>query len=427
MNPHQNEVKLLADISERMKAEQLTRQQLVTSKTNIKVTDDEVDSVPRLIYNHALTKTDLRSLSGLGQKHFVQSLENAQNAGVIGDPIYNNITHLYTRHHVEALLNFWEKPTYRDTYKPRVVGIENQKGGIGKSTTTLMLATASALDLSPSSYAKVLVLEVDPQATNGRGMINSELVDDETIFVTLIDLILGPFETSGIYQDLIAQGLSDEDIIRQSAMSTHLPNLFVQPAFSNDGRFTRVFFEADKATQQKIISRMSQTIIPALKKDYDLIYIDTPPQDSPLVWVVNDAVEFLIIPVTPKAFDFDSTVEYASSTAERFKQLPSQGKNLLWFRFLITNHDSNSQTEMGIKNKLTRTARDRLMSLACPRSEVVAHAADIGRSIFDVSKKEVKDKKICSAKKYDEVIFAMRAVYEQIIGEIRSLSVKDAE
>lgn len=262
MESHPNNVRSLCEISERMKAELLTKQELVASKTNIKVTDDEVDSVPRLIYNHALTKTDLRSLSGLSQKHFVQSLENAQNAGVIGDPIYNNITHLYTRHQVDALLKFWEKPTYRDNYKPRVIGIENQKGGVGKSTTVLTMATASALDLTPGSYAKVLVLDVDPKSTNSKMMINSELVDDETILVTLIDLILGPFETGGIYQDLIARGLSDEDIIRQSAISTHLPNLFVQPAFSEDGRFTRVFFEADKATQQQIFDRMSQVISP---------------------------------------------------------------------------------------------------------------------------------------------------------------------
>lgn len=155
-----------------------------------------------------------------------------------------------------------------------------------------------------------------------------------------------------------------------------------------------------------------------------MIYIDTPRPDSPPVWVVNEVIEFLIIPVTPKTFDFDSTVEYASSTGHRFKQLPSKGKNLLKFRFLLTNHDSNNITEMDIKNKLIRTARDRLLTSACPRSELVTYAADIGRSVFDVSKNECKDQSICSVKEYDEVIFAMQAVYEQIISDIKFLSEK---
>ncbi len=46
---------------------------------------------------------------------------------------------------------------YREMYLPRVIVIENHKGGTGKSTTTVTLATAAALDLNLN--ARILVID----------------------------------------------------------------------------------------------------------------------------------------------------------------------------------------------------------------------------------------------------------------------------
>lgn len=74
-------------------------------------------------------------------------------------------------------------PRYRDYYQSRTIIVQNHKGGTGKSTTSVALAVAAALDLQLN--ARVLVIEWDPQGSIGSGMIQS--VSEDDVFLTAID------------------------------------------------------------------------------------------------------------------------------------------------------------------------------------------------------------------------------------------------
>ena len=410
-----NEVERLKQIASNMKQEQLSRKEIIAKQTSVSVSDDQVDGIDRLIYNHCLNKKTLREHTRFAPATFQKRVQEAIDAGVITEPIYQNKQHLFTRHDVLTLLDHWDFPTYRDNYTPRVIAIENQKGGTGKSTTTALLSTAAALDLDTN--ARVLLIDFDPQGTLGQGMI-SRSDDENSIYLTTIDLILGAVENSGEYQDLIKSGFSESEIINSAPFDTHLPNLDVMPAFATDERFHDIFWQSDDETKDLLIERFAKDIIPVFQEQYDLIIIDTPPQESPLIWAANEALDCLLVPISPREYDYSSTTNYLLTTADRFEDLPSKGNNLIWSRVLVVNHDEKVKAERDTVDKLCRTVQDRLLSSYVAHSELMVAASEMNRTPLDVMKSE----KLCSTKKYDDAISSINSVYKQIIREIKAVS-----
>ena len=134
----------------------------------------------------------------------------------------------------------------QSSYKksPRIIAIANQKGGVGKTTTTINLGAAIA-----ESGKKVLIIDLDPQSntTTGLGVSTKEL-------------------NSSIYQVIIEENTASETIIGVGIKNLHLlpsslelagAEIELVTAFSREQRLTRSLDE--------VVS------------DYDFILIDCPP------------------------------------------------------------------------------------------------------------------------------------------------------
>lgn len=414
------EVERLKQIAVNMQKEQLSRKELIVQQTSVSVSDAEIDGMDRLVYNHCLNKKAFREFTRLSPITFQNRIKQAIEDGVIPEPIYQNKQHLFTRSHIHALLKHWGMPTYRDNYEPRVIAVENQKGGTGKSTTSALMSVAAALDLDTN--ARVLLMDLDPQGTLGQGMISGQ-VNEDTIYLTAVDIILGQFESEGEYASLSNAGYTDRDIILNSTFNTHIANLDVMPAFSTDERFHDLFWQAESDDmKEKMITRLATEVIPVLKEQYDIIIVDTPPQESPLIWAANEALDCLLIPISPREYDFASTTNYILTTSQRLESLPSEGKNLLWSRVLVVNHDEKSKPERDTIDKLSRTVQDRLLSSYMVHSELVVAASTLNRTALDVAKSE----KRVSNKKYDETVNSINSVYRQVIREIKAISTKQS-
>ena len=414
------EVDRLKQIAVNMKKEQLSKKELIVQQTSVSVSDEEIDGMDRLVYNHCLNKKTFREFTRLSPITFQNRIKQAIEDGVIPEPIYQNKQHLFTRSHIYALLKHWGMPTYRDNYKPRVIAVENQKGGTGKSATSALMSVAAALDLDTN--ARVLLMDLDPQGTLGQGMISGK-VNEDTIYLTAVDIILGQFESEGEYASLSNAGYTDRDIILNSTFNTHIANLDVMPAFSTDERFHDLFWQAESDDmKEKMITRLATEVIPVLKEQYDIIIVDTPPQESPLIWAANEALDCLLIPISPREYDFASTTNYILTTSQRLESLPSKGKNLLWSRVLVVNHDEKSKPERDTIDKLSRTVQDRLLSSYMVHSELVVAASALNRTALDVAKSE----KRVSNKKYDETVNSINSVYRQVIREIKAISTKQS-
>ena len=147
---------------------------------------------------------------------------------------------------------------------PRVIALANQKGGVGKTTTTVNLGAALAeLD------HRTLVIDLDPQgnATTGLG-INSHVLDYSIYDVLLSDVPL-------------------EDCIE----STSVRNLFLAPA-SLDLAGAEIELVPAFSREMRL-----RNAINAVKADYDYILIDCPPSLGLLTVNALAAADEVMVPI----------------------------------------------------------------------------------------------------------------------------------
>ncbi|KJG19465.1 hypothetical protein UB37_18260 [Photobacterium iliopiscarium] len=388
----------------------------------VRVSDEDlIDGLDSRIYNHCLNKTELTKHFHLSKPTFNKRLQEAVDNGVIGEPIYQNKTHLYTRHDIHHLKQAWGGKVYSDEYNPKAIAIVNHKGGTGKSTTSALLSTNAALDLN--DYANVLLIDMDPQGSQG---INLKLKAsgkniEDTVYITIVDFLLAEFEEDNIVRNYLEQGYEYDDLISAAPVDTHLPNMKVFPAFPDDDRFTDIFSSLNYDNKMSLLIALREKIIPILKNKFDLIIIDTPPQDSPLTWVVLEAIDGLFVPVTPHELDFSSTANYALSLEKRFTELPNKGENIEWYKFAAVNFNETSSSDKNVLNKLIRGLKENLMTAQLAQSELFLEASVKGCTILDLKKSQ----SVTATKQFDKAIISSNAFCSQFMNEIKRIASKE--
>lgn len=402
-----------------MNKEQSTLEEALKSDLRVRVTDEDlVDGVDRLIYNHCLNKTQLIRQLRTTKPTFAKKLAEAEQLGIIGDHTSQGVQHLYTNEQVHALMQHFGAPEYHANHDAMLVTINNHKGGTGKTSTTLILATATALDLDLN--ARVLILDLDPQGSAGQGTMQ---VADTSIYVTMADILLAEFEPDNdenAVNQLLNNGYTLETIIQQCAFSTHLSNLSVITAFPSDERFVDIYWQLDEAERDRLLRKLSEVVVPALKEVFDVIYVDMPPQDSPITWSALEATDMMLVPVTPRYYDYVSTKNFMTNLSDRLSQLPSEGKNLKWYKVAAVNYQESSKPEYDTFQKLMRSVRNNLMTATIAHSEAFTATAEMGRTVLDVKKSE----QVCSSKQFDIAIDSVNAFYKQFRNELVQLAAK---
>ena len=163
----------------------------------------------------------------------------------------------------------------------RVIAIANQKGGVGKTTTAINVATSLALD-----GHRILVVDVDPQGnlTSGLGLRGQRA------------------EAGTIYEALMSGAAPDAVIV-----PTQVQNLSLIPA---DRNLTGAEIELVPVPSRE--HRLRQVLEP-LRPRFDLIFIDCPPSLGLLTLNALVAADAVLIPLHCEYFALEGLAELVST------------------------------------------------------------------------------------------------------------------
>lgn len=158
--------------------------------------------------------------------------------------------------------------------KCKVIAITNQKGGVGKTTTTFNLGVALA-----KQNKKVLIVDVDPQSnlTTYAGWYNED-------------------ELKYTLSDLMEQSMNDEEIKTKESILHHKENIDLIPSSLN--------LSALETSLAYAMSReyTLRNCLSVVKKDYDYILLDCQPSLGMLTINALASADSVLIPVQSQYF-----------------------------------------------------------------------------------------------------------------------------
>jgi chromosome partitioning protein len=233
-----------------------------------------------------------------------------------------------------------------------VIAIATQKGGTGKTTTSISLASG----LARLHGKKVLLVDIDSQANSSKVLIPNykELSKDETIFTTLLDRRALP---------IVHTSTAGLDIVPSHIL---LSNADVELTTARDHREARLKDQLDP-----------------IKARYDQVFIDCPPALGWLTINAFTAADAVLVVVEPGYFELDSIVQLNKTLAE-VREFYHPDLQLLGYLFTKADPTINSRTSLQI---LRQTYADQVIKTVIPRNVDLKDASFDKKDIFSYNAK----------------------------------------
>lgn len=232
-----------------------------------------------------------------------------------------------------------------------VISIASQKGGTGKTSTTISLAAGLA-----HRGKKVLLVDIDSQANSSKVLLHDyqEIAKERTIFGTILERKPLPVHATHV---------SNLSIVPSHIL---LSNTDIELTTAKDHREARLKGELDK-----------------IKDDFEYVFIDNPPALGWLTLNSFTASDKVLVVVSPGYFELDSLVQLGK-TLDEVREFFNPSISLQGYLFTMSEPTIATTASLQI---LRQTYTEKVLKTVIPRNTDLREAHFQKQDIFSFNPK----------------------------------------